>query len=271
MTSPIRTWIGFVFMCIGMFMAVLDISVVGSSLTNMQSALKIPIDDLSWIQTAYLTAEVIAIPMTGWLTRAVSLRWMFVAATAGFTLASLGCALSNSEAPLDLLYPHLLAGVLPGWSSGLTDFRDLALGGGTASWSCADASKISLHWPQRTQPSEMRSWSGTTLNIVLQAGQRVIRLMACDCRVPHPESSEAGRHQDPALFAVGHVELAVRRIGRLQFVGLPLQNAGQHQLPARRDPARTAAAPAPSAAWPGYWPAPVWYCPLTWSGKPALS
>jgi DHA2 family multidrug resistance protein len=100
MTTTVRTWTGFVFMCIGMFMAVLDISVVGSSLTNMQSALNIPIDDLSWIQTAYLTAEVIAIPMTGWLTRAVSLRWMFVGATAGFTLASLGCALSNSEAPL---------------------------------------------------------------------------------------------------------------------------------------------------------------------------
>lgn len=87
-------------MCIGMFMAVLDISVVGSSLINMQTALKIPLEDLSWIQTAYLTAEVIAIPMTGWLTRALSLRWMFVGATAVFTLSSLGCALSNSEAPL---------------------------------------------------------------------------------------------------------------------------------------------------------------------------
>ena len=33
-------------------------------------------------------------------------------------------------------------------------------------------------WPQRTQPSEILSWSGTTLNIVPQAGQRVIRLIA---------------------------------------------------------------------------------------------
>ena len=40
-----------------------------------------PSDQLSWIQTGYLMAEVIAIPLTGWLTRAVSLRWMFAAAT----------------------------------------------------------------------------------------------------------------------------------------------------------------------------------------------
>ena len=38
---------------------------------------------MSWIQTGYLIAEVIAIPLTGWLTRAFSLRWMFVAATTG--------------------------------------------------------------------------------------------------------------------------------------------------------------------------------------------
>jgi len=37
--------------------------------------------------------------------------------------------------------------------------------------------KISLHWPQRTQPSEMRSWSATTLNLVPQEGQQVIWLI----------------------------------------------------------------------------------------------
>ncbi len=41
-----------------------------------------------------------------------------------------------------------------------------------------DASNTSAQWPQRTQPSEILSWSGTTLNIVPQAGQRVIRLMS---------------------------------------------------------------------------------------------
>jgi hypothetical protein len=42
---------------------------------------------------------------------------------------------------------------------------------------CALASNTSLQCPQRTQPSEIFSWSGTTRNIVPQAGQLVIRLM----------------------------------------------------------------------------------------------
>lgn len=94
--SDARNWIGFMAMCVGMFMAILDIQVVASSLTNIQSALNISADRISWIQTAYLMAEVVAIPLTGWITRAFSLRWMFVTATLGFTLASLGCALCTS-------------------------------------------------------------------------------------------------------------------------------------------------------------------------------
>ncbi|HTQ15416.1 MAG TPA: DHA2 family efflux MFS transporter permease subunit [Rhizomicrobium sp.] len=98
MPSTIRTWIGYTAMCIGMFMAILDIQVVASSLTVVQHALKIPTDRISWIQTGYLIAEVIAIPLTGVLTRALSLRWMFVGAILGFTLSSLGCAASaNGE------------------------------------------------------------------------------------------------------------------------------------------------------------------------------
>jgi DHA2 family multidrug resistance protein len=100
MTASLKSWIGFGAMCVGMFMAILDIQVVASSLTNIQSALNITSDRMSWIQTGYLIAEVIAIPLTGWLTRALSLRWMFVMATLGFTLASFGCALCTSLEPL---------------------------------------------------------------------------------------------------------------------------------------------------------------------------
>ncbi|MGH6871114.1 MAG: DHA2 family efflux MFS transporter permease subunit [Rhizomicrobium sp.] len=103
MTGTIRTWIGYVAMCIGMFMAILDIQVVASSLTVVQHALHIPTDKISWIQTGYLIAEVIAIPLTGMLTRALSLRWMFVGAIVGFTLSSLGCAFATSGGVLDAI------------------------------------------------------------------------------------------------------------------------------------------------------------------------
>jgi DHA2 family multidrug resistance protein len=92
----IRTWIGFAMMCIGMFMAILDVQVVATSLPTMQNALAIAPDQMSWVQTAYLIAEVIAISLTGFLTRLLGMRRLFVLATSIFTLASLGCAASNS-------------------------------------------------------------------------------------------------------------------------------------------------------------------------------
>jgi MFS transporter, DHA2 family, multidrug resistance protein len=95
-SARVGTWIGFVLMCLGMFMAILDIQVVATSLPSIQQALAISPDAMSWIQTAYLIAEVIAIPLTGWLTRVLTLRWLFVIATTVFTLASLGCAFSGN-------------------------------------------------------------------------------------------------------------------------------------------------------------------------------
>ena len=95
-----RTWFGFIVMCVGMFMAILDVQIVATSLPSIQSALAIDPDQMSWIQTAYLIAEVIAIPLTGLLTRALSLRWLFVGAVVIFTLASIGCASSDSFASL---------------------------------------------------------------------------------------------------------------------------------------------------------------------------
>src|SRR4051795_12844012 len=94
------TWFGFVLMCLGMFMAILDIQVVATSLPTIQDALAISPDAMSWIQTAYLIAEIVAIPLTGWLTRVLTLRWLFVIAIFVFTLTSIGCAFSSNLASL---------------------------------------------------------------------------------------------------------------------------------------------------------------------------
>jgi DHA2 family multidrug resistance protein len=96
----LSTWLGFAAMALGMFMAILDIQVVVTSLPNIQDALDIPPDRMSWLQTAYLIAEVIAIPLTGLLTRVLTMRGLFVAAISLFSLASLGCAVSGGFASL---------------------------------------------------------------------------------------------------------------------------------------------------------------------------
>src|SRR5579883_2303925 len=94
-TVTAKTWIGFVAMSVGMLMAILDIQIVASSLPDIQAGLHIELAQLSWVQTAYLMAEVVAIPLTGWLTRVMSTRGAFVASISGFTLASLACAASR--------------------------------------------------------------------------------------------------------------------------------------------------------------------------------
>jgi DHA2 family multidrug resistance protein len=84
----------FVVMCIGMFMALLDIQIVASSLQDIGGGLSAAQDQISWVQTAYLIAEICMIPLSGWLTRVFSTRWLFTVSAVGFTLTSLLCGLA---------------------------------------------------------------------------------------------------------------------------------------------------------------------------------
>ena len=84
----------FVVMTSGMFIALLDIQIVASSLQEIGGGLSAAQDEISWVQTAYLIAEIIMIPLSGWLTRVFSTRWLFTASAAGFTLASMLCGLA---------------------------------------------------------------------------------------------------------------------------------------------------------------------------------
>ncbi len=108
----IPRWIGFIAACVGMFMAILDIQVVVTSLAVIEEALGIGADSMSWIQTAYIIAEVIAIPLTGLLMRVFSMRWLFTAALACFTFASIGCAYSSGF--FDLLLWRVFQGFAGG-------------------------------------------------------------------------------------------------------------------------------------------------------------
>ena len=91
-----RHLLAFLAMCFGMFMAFLDIQIVSASLSEIQAGLAASRDEISWVQTSYLVAEVVAIPLSGFLSRALGTRFLFAASAAGFTLASLMCGLSSS-------------------------------------------------------------------------------------------------------------------------------------------------------------------------------
>ncbi|MEB0080273.1 DHA2 family efflux MFS transporter permease subunit [Pseudomonas sp. CCI3.2] len=81
----------FASMCIGMFIALLDIQIVSASLRDIGGGLSAGTDETAWVQTSYLIAEIVVIPLSGWLSRVFSTRWLFCASAVGFTLASLLC------------------------------------------------------------------------------------------------------------------------------------------------------------------------------------
>ena len=91
-----RDWTGFMAMVFGMFMAILDIQIVSASISEIQAGLSASPDEAAWVQTSYLIAEIVMIPLSGWLSRLLSTRVLFTISAAGFTVFSLACAFSTS-------------------------------------------------------------------------------------------------------------------------------------------------------------------------------
>src|ERR1700730_9196131 len=108
--------VAFVIMVFGMFMAILDIQVVSASLSDIQAGLSASSTEVSWVQTAYLIAEVIAIPLSGFLSLAVGTGNLFAISAAGFTFASLLCGFASSSEEMILwrtIQGFLGAGMIP--------------------------------------------------------------------------------------------------------------------------------------------------------------
>ncbi len=90
--STKRKALAFSVMCLGCFIAYLDIQIVSASIQEIGGGLSASQDELSWVQTSYLIAEIIVIPLSAWLSRVMSTRWLIAASAAGFTVASVLCS-----------------------------------------------------------------------------------------------------------------------------------------------------------------------------------
>jgi MFS transporter, DHA2 family, multidrug resistance protein len=111
-----RRLVAFLIMVFGMFMSILDIQIVSASLTDIQAGLSASSTEVSWVQTAYLIAEVIAIPLSGFLSRALGTRLLFAISASGFTVSSLLCGFASSSAEMILwraIQGFLGAGMIP--------------------------------------------------------------------------------------------------------------------------------------------------------------
>jgi DHA2 family multidrug resistance protein len=90
MPTP-RKFLIFGVLAFGMFMALLDIQIVAASLNDVQAGLAAGPDEISWVQTAYLMAELVMIPFSAFLAQAMSTRWLFALSAGLFTLCSVLC------------------------------------------------------------------------------------------------------------------------------------------------------------------------------------
>src|SRR6267142_3852198 len=113
---PPRRLFTFLIMVFGMFMSILDIQVVSASLQQIQAGLSASSSEVSWVQTSYLIAEVIAIPLSGFLSRAFGTRLLFAISASGFTVASFFCGFASTIEQMILwraIQGFLGAGMIP--------------------------------------------------------------------------------------------------------------------------------------------------------------
>jgi DHA2 family multidrug resistance protein len=90
-----KTWLAVIAATLGAFMAVLNIQIVNASLADIQGAIGAGIDDGGWISTSYLIAEIVVIPLSGWLAQVFSVRIYLLTNAFLFLVFSAACALAQ--------------------------------------------------------------------------------------------------------------------------------------------------------------------------------
>lgn len=92
----LKTWICVIGVLLGCFLAVLNIIVTNSSLRDIAGTLAASSDEISWVPTSYLVAEIVVIPLTGWLAAAFSLKKYLLANSILFVFFSICCGQAHS-------------------------------------------------------------------------------------------------------------------------------------------------------------------------------
>ncbi|PVX81862.1 MDR family MFS transporter [Paraburkholderia unamae] len=90
----LRSWVAVLGGVFGCFMAGMNVHVTNASLPDIRGSLGASFEEGSWITTAYLVAEIVVIPLTGWLVQVFSARRVLLVGASGFLGFSLACSLA---------------------------------------------------------------------------------------------------------------------------------------------------------------------------------
>ena len=93
----------------GMFMTLLDTTIVDIVLPHMMSAFEAEPDDIQWVITSYMIASAVAMPVVGWLGGKLGHRNTYLLGIGLFTLMSALCGIA----------PNLETMILEGFFKGL--------------------------------------------------------------------------------------------------------------------------------------------------------
>src|SRR6476620_3274485 len=75
-------------------MAMIDITIVNVALNDIRARFGTPVDQIGWVSTGYMMANIVIIPMTGWFQRRFGFKRYFAASLLVFTTASALCGLA---------------------------------------------------------------------------------------------------------------------------------------------------------------------------------
>ncbi|ROS27902.1 MFS transporter [Cellulomonas sp. PhB150] len=112
-TVPRSAWNALIVLMAGMFMALLDTTIVNVALPTIQQSLDASEATLSWIISGYALAFGIALIPAGRIGDRIGHKWVFFAGLALFTLASLFCGLAQNSIQM------ILARVVQGLAGGM--------------------------------------------------------------------------------------------------------------------------------------------------------
>ncbi|MDP9024597.1 MAG: DHA2 family efflux MFS transporter permease subunit, partial [Candidatus Eremiobacteraeota bacterium] len=81
---------------LGMIMAIIDTTIINVALNNIAGNLGASVDEVSWVATGYILANVCIMPLNGWLTAFLGRKRFYAASLAIFTVSSFLCGTATS-------------------------------------------------------------------------------------------------------------------------------------------------------------------------------
>ncbi len=102
-------WLVTIAVIFGLFMAVLDQTVVNIALPKLQAVFGATLNDIQWVITAYTLAQTVSVPLFGYLADRFGTKWIYMISLALFTIASMLCGISWSVS--SMIFFRILQGL----------------------------------------------------------------------------------------------------------------------------------------------------------------